>query len=386
MIKRTWTGHRSLVVAISAVAVVAIVSAGVLVAVNSGGAPQASLAPTAIATATASPVQSDSPTLEPSPGPTASPTDSPAALASGLAYSDLDGVPTTSDLAHRLPLAIMVDDNVVARPQSGFATASIVYQALADGGEDRYMMVFQERTAPVIGPVRSARPYYVYWAAESKALFGHYGGDVLALKKVIPANAGNIYNEDALNGGACPYHRVVSRAAPHNAYTSSAALISCAAKRHYPATYQNLPVRPFRDDTPPDQRPAGQTISVPYPTGVIGYAFDPASDSYLRSVRGNPQIDPTDKTRVAARNVVVLFQTLTYDTVTEPGHKRPVVANVGSGRAVVFLEGRAIVGTWKKTSNVALTRLYDSSGAEIPLVRGEIFIQSVPTGTALTYK
>ena len=62
------------------------------------------------------------------------------------------------------------------------------------------------------------------------------------------------------------------------------------------------------------------------------------------------------------------------------------MASVGSGKAVVFEEGAAIVGTWKKTSNTALTRLYDSSGNEIPLVRGEIFIQSVPPGTAVTYK
>jgi len=54
----------------------------------------------------------------------------------------------------------MVDDNKVARPQSGISSASIVYQAPADGGEDRYMMVFQEGTASAIGPVRSARPYY----------------------------------------------------------------------------------------------------------------------------------------------------------------------------------------------------------------------------------
>jgi hypothetical protein len=65
---------------------------------------------------------------------------------------------------------------------------------------------------------------------------------------------------------------------------------------------------------------------------------------------------------------------------------RPFVGNVGSGKAIVFKEGKAIAGTWKKTSNTALTRLYDSSGKEIPLVRGEIFMQSVPIGTAVTYK
>jgi hypothetical protein len=303
-----------------------------------------------------------------------------------MAYADLDGVLTTADLAHRLPLAIMIDDSAAARPQSGFSSASIVYQAPADGGEDRYMLIFQEGTATDIGPVRSARPYFVLWAAEYKALFGHYGGDPTSLQHVIPANIENLYNMDDLNGGSCPYHRITTRVMPHNAYTNSAVLISCTAKLHYPATYQNLPVRTFRDDSPLSQRPATQSISIPYHTGTIGYKFDAATDSYLRMVGGKPQIDPANKHQVTARNVIVMFQALSYDTVSDPGHNRPVVANVGSGKAVVFEEGKAIVGTWKKTSNTALTRFYDSSGNEIPLVRGEIFIQSVPIGTAVTYK
>ena len=43
------------------------------------------------------------------------------------------------------PVAVMVDDNVQARPQYGINAASIVYQAPADGGEDRYMFVYQEQ-------------------------------------------------------------------------------------------------------------------------------------------------------------------------------------------------------------------------------------------------
>jgi hypothetical protein len=66
-------------------------------------------------------------------------------------------------------------------------------------------------------------------------------------------------------------------------------------------------------------------------------------------------------------------------------HVRPVVGNIGSGSAVVFKEGKAITATWKKTTNAALTRFYDSKGKEIPLVRGEIFLQSVPPGTKVTY-
>jgi hypothetical protein len=303
---------------------------------------------------------------------------------SGWGYSDLDGVAAPADLAHRLPIAIMVDDNKVARPQSGMSTASIVYQAPADGGEDRYMVIFQEGTSTDIGPVRSTRPYFVYWAAEYKAIFGHFGGDAESRLEVVPAMLGTIYNMDGISGQPCPYHRITTRNSPHNAYTNSAVQISCAAKYGYPATYQGRPRRPFGDDTPASERPASQTIGIPYRTGPVGYEFDPASDSYKRLVDGHDQIDPANNQQVYARNIVVMFQPVTND-YSEPGHIRPVVGNVGSGNAIVFKEGQAIVGTWKKTSNTALTRFYDASGKEITLVRGELFLQSVPIGTKVTY-
>jgi hypothetical protein len=319
------------------------------------------------------------------PSPSESEQASPTALPSGWAYSDLDGVAAPADLAHRLPLAISIGDNIAARPQLGFSSASIVYQAYEEYSQTRYLMIFQEGTASDIGGVRSARPYFVRWAAEYKALYGHDGGDAVALQKVIPAMSGNIYDEDAARGGYCAYHRTSTRVAPHNEMTNTADLIRCAATRGYPSTYQGLPTRTFVDDTPPISRPASQSITVPYQTVSVGYTFDPTSDSYLRLLDGKPQIDPANNQQVFARNIIVMFQAVAADTPSY-GMQRITLANVGEGKAIVFKEGTAITGTWKKASDTALTRLYDDAGAEIPLVRGEIFIQSVPVGTAVTYK
>ena len=193
------------------------------------------------------------------------------------------------------------------------------------------------------------------------------------------------YDENASNGGSCPYHRITTRVAPYNEYTNTAALISCLAQRGYPTTYQGGPDRLFVDDIPAANRPASQSITVPYNTVTVSYQFDPATDSYLRLLDGKNQIDPANNQQVYARNIIVMFQTVTFDYV-DFGIQRVNVGNVGSGNAIVFKEGKAITGTWKKPSDSALTRYYDASGVEIPLARGEIFIQSVPPGTAVTYK
>ena len=378
MFQRIRAGRRRELVALPAVAVVVLLVSSLTLVGASGGF---SSRPSPSAAPTASPLATDTPEPTDTPLPTDTPYAGPTQLPLGWTYADLDGVATSIQLAHRLPLALMVDNQVIARPQSGISSASIVYQAPADGAQDRYMMVFQEGTASAIGPIRSARPYYVYWADEYKALFGHFGGDRKTLLWTIPENAGNIYNEDALSWkGGCPYRRVSTKPAPHNAFTSTAALIGCAAARSYPALYQNRPTRPFTDDTVLDLRPAAQNITIKYQTGTIGYTYDRTLDAYLRSQDGKTEIDPANNSKVYARSIVVLYQTLQYVATGESAThmSRPDVRNVGSGKAIVFQEGKKIVATWKKKTNTSLTRFYDSAGKEISLVRGEIFIQSIP--------
>jgi hypothetical protein len=59
---------------------------------------------------------------------------------------------------------------------------------------------------------------------------------------------------------------------------------------------------------------------------------------------------------------------------------------MGMGDALVFRDGQAIKATWKKANDTDLTRLYDASGNEITLVRGETFIQVVVLKTKVSYK
>jgi DUF3048 family protein len=361
-----------------ALAVVAVVLAGCATA------PLAQPSPSAVAVATPPPTATPRPTATPQPSPTDAP--SPTPTETPVTYATLDGMPADPSVATRLPIAVMIDDNVVARPQSGFNAASIVYQAPADGGEDRYMLVFQELDAPDIGPVRSGRPYFVYWAAEDRAGFGHYGGDAKTLGTVIPgANGTLIYNLDAMFGSGKAYHRISSRKAPHNGYTSTPSLRSVAAAKRYPTEAVATEQRLFKDDAGAGDRPSGGSITVPYNRGASGYAYDPATNSYLRSVAGKAQIDASGGKRVTARNVVVLFMHLHYDPESEAGHRRPMLDQIGEGTAWVFRDGTVVKGAWRKANQGGLTRFYDAEGAEIALNRGRTFVQVVDIGTKVAF-
>lgn len=337
--------------------------------------------PTPDPTATRTPAPATPrPTRAPTPSP--EPTATPSVLA-----ADLSGVLVDPALAHRLPLAVAIDDNRVARPQSGFNATAIVWHAPADGYEVRYLLVFQELDASDIGPVRSARIYIAQWASELKAALGHYGGDRLSLKWIKGARGSALTDVDGIGAGNGAFHRISSREAPHNAYTNTADLWAMASALGGPAAIDPaVHVRPFRDDSPASDRGTSQSITVPYRTVTVGYTYDPASNAYLRSLDGKAHVDPMDKARVTARTVVVLEMSFRTDSTIEPGHNRPVLGFVGSGKATIFSEGLAVTGTWSKASETAPTILRGPDGEELELVRGRIFIQVVPTGTKVTVK
>lgn len=352
---------------------------------------------TAAACAPAPAVPSGSPSATPSstaavaPSATASPAQSTPSLSAAppAFHAFLDGVASESGVGDRLPVAVMIDNNLAARPQYGFNAASIVYQAPADGGEDRYMFVYQEQDAERVQPVRSGRPYFVNWATEYGAAFAHYGGDLKTRTYLPTVDRGPLWDVDALNGSPGPFRRDPTMRAPHNAYTSTAKVRARAVDRGAPPTMSAEAIaatmRAFAADLPPGDRSSRGSISVPYPRGSADYTYDHATNSYLRSVAGVPQVDAADGARVIARNVVVLFMKLSVDPESEPGHRRPLLGHLGTGPALVFRDGRVIEGTWSKPSAHALTRFLDVGGQEITLVRGPIYIQVVPTGTKVTY-
>lgn len=332
-----------------------------------------------------SPAPSPTPTVTPA-APLASPTVTPTVTpTTALVAADLDGVLTSPDLAHRLPLVVAIDDNRAARPQSGFNATSLVWQAPADGYESRYLLLFQELDADDIGPVRSARIYSAHWAAEVRGAFAHYGGDLLS-RTWMSANAGKLFtNVDGLGAGNPAYHRIRSRVAPHNAYTSTADLWRVAARLGGAPTFEpRLHVRPFRDDSPEGDRGASQTLKVPYNTVKVSYTYDSASNRYLRFLDGKRHIDPLDGQQVTARTVIVLFMKFRTDKTIEPGYNRPVLGYTGSGLAKVFMEGRVVNGTWTKAGIADPTIILGPDGEELALIRGRIFIQVVPIGTNVT--
>jgi hypothetical protein len=368
-----------------ALALLAGAGLGVLAA---GAAPSPSSSPSlqAEASPSSSPIASPSPTPSPTPTPAPTPTPTPSPTPKPLSRSPLTGRYVSAAVAKRHAIAIMIDDHPDARPQSGFNAASVVWQAPAEGGIPRYMLIFQDQVPGAVGPVRSARQYYIAWAAEWQAMYGHSGGSPQALQTL--RNQGNgqlVYNADEFRWGNIYYHRSTDRFAPHNVYTTGKELRKLAKRigakdGPYKAAWR------FGPDASPDKRPKGGRITVVYSYNTITYHYDRKTNTYLRSVSGEKeQKDVADGKRVAPKNVVVML--MRFGPLNDGSNKRRLEADVvGSGTAWISTNGRTIKGTWRKTGMTKPTRFFDAKGEPVTLTVGQTFIQVMQTGSKVTIK
>ena len=284
------------------------------------------------------------------------------------------------------PFVVMIDNHPNAYPQTGLNQAPIVFEVLAEYGITRYMAVFVPGISPdlpTIGPVRSARAYFVEYAKGFRAVYAHAGGSPDGLLKAQTAI--EILNMDALRSNASAYFwRAKGRVAPHNLYTSSAQLAAFAAAQK--GTLPDLRELGFlyKTDAPVAQRPAAQSFNYYflYPETYVAWRYDPASNNYLYFRQKRPHLDAVTNQQLSFKNVVVL-------EVPErpiPGDpKRRIEQDVlGEGQARIFMDGKLLTATWRKGAGFAQLQFYGRDGAEITLNPGPVWIAALPSLKNLT--
>jgi hypothetical protein len=347
-----------------------------------GAAPNTtpSASPLPSETAPAIPTASASPSPSPTPEPTATPVPTPSLVA-----APLTGRLVTEAKAEQHVIAVMIDDLSPARPQSGLASASVVWQAPAEGGIPRYMALFQETVPGNVGPVRSSRYYFVTWAAEWRSVYAHVGGSPQALAALHTYGAGQwVYNADEFRWGGS-FWRIDTRYAPHNIYTDGRHLRSLAAR----INADEGPVKAawrFAIDALPDDRPKGGRIIARYLYNTIRYDYDQETNTYLRTVSvEGPEHDADTGKRIAPKNVVIMV--VQFAPLGDNTHKGRLEADViGSGTAWIATNGRTIKGTWRKTATTSPTRFYDRAGHAVTLTIGQTFIQVMKSALDVTIK
>ncbi len=294
----------------------------------------------------------------------------------------LSGLLVDPALVTRKPLAVVIENHPDARPQSGYPAADLVYETIAEGGITRTLAIFQSQNATEIGPVRSARDYFIDWLVEYNAAFIHVGGNADALAEIRAKRIPDI--NQFYYGGY--FWRSTSRYAPHNVYTTTDKLYSALKQANISLTAE-VPSLSFKKDLPEAERSASQTITIDFssPQFVASYVYSPKSNSYLRSIGGIVHKDKVTGGQLVVKNIIVQYETMSPG-ISSAGEQKTNIITTGQGKAIVFVDGKAIAATWQKVSKSAKTKYLDSLGKEIQLNPGQTWFEIVPQTARVTYQ
>lgn len=279
-------------------------------------------------------------------------------------------------------LAIMVDNHPDARPQSGVAEADTVWEALVEGGLTRDMLIFRGAQAEEIGPVRSARPYFLIWAREADAVYAHIGGSDEALKDLATGKYGLDNVDEFRDGGT--FWRDQKREAPHNAYTSTENLRALIEVKGWSAETEavdaSLRAAPSVAGSAQAVHDAGAPASQVDVTYMLSgasaqFRWNPATKGY-DLWRDGRVVRDRDGTVVSPRTVAVLEMNVI--PIDDPHAKGLIgIENTGTGDAMVFKGGKAYPASWKKTSAADPTRVYGEDGLQFPFSSGQVWYSVV---------
>ncbi|MCK5472141.1 DUF3048 domain-containing protein, partial [Candidatus Gracilibacteria bacterium] len=139
--------------------------------------------------------------------------------------SPLTGLPISKKSESQI-IAVIIENHPASRLQMrGLNEAGIVFEALAEGGITRFLAIFDTSERERVGPVRSARPYFVEWAEEFGGAFVHAGGSEDALALLTRSNLLD-FDED----GEIVY-RDFRHLKPHNLFVNLEAIRAVLEKK-----------------------------------------------------------------------------------------------------------------------------------------------------------
>lgn len=300
----------------------------------------------------------------------------------GLVPRALDGVLVPASKARTNTYAIMIENITESRPQSGLNKASVVYEALAEGGITRFMALYPvgEEIAE-IGPVRSARKYYITYAEEYRPLYVHAGGSPDALT-YLGLSTTNVVDFNQFRHGP-NFWRDKSRHAPHNLYTSTELLLrglrDIAPNLEPSFTPWTFKAEPSFESVPE----VTKDIVINYSSFNyrVTYTYNKSLNAYTRS-QGDTEQVTKDGGKIEVKNVIVQF---VKTGLLDGDKQRLSMETVGEGKLLLFQDGKSIVGTWKKTSPSERMKFLDEHAQELPLNPGMTWISVVPNDRTVDY-
>ncbi|OCA82982.1 lipoprotein YerB [Bacillus sp. FJAT-27225] len=273
--------------------------------------------------------------------------------------------------------AVMINNFPKARPQSGLHKADIVYEMLAEGEITRFLAVFQSEKPENIGPVRSARDYYLHLAKGMDSIFIAHGYSEEA-KQMI--SSGFIDNINGISYDGTLFKRANFRVAPHNSYITYENMIKGSNKLGFDLTKPPKPFA-FLNENEVKGLPGQEALyaSVAYFSNDIYtsiYEYDSALEKYTRYSNGELTIDMDTKQPVLLDNVFIAE--MNHTPAGEGGLRD--IDLVSGGKGLLLQKGKAIEVEWRNSDGRILPYL---NGAEAGFVPGKTWVNIIPNNPGI---
>lgn len=280
------------------------------------------------------------------------------------------------------PIAVMIDNNINAMPQAGLLEADIIYEIIVEGGESRLMLILQDKDLDKIGPIRSARHYFLDYALENDAIYVHYGWSPQAQADITSLGVDNI---NGIYESEDSFWRVDDKYAPHNAVTSTKNILEIADRKGYRVDKEKENVLNYVvDEVNLEDGEIANTVTIPYSSGnVVKYEYDEDLKEYVRYSRGEKQVDWDTEKTVTTKNIII--EKARNTTLNDgSGKGRQTLDNIKELDGYYITNGKAIKITCDKTTRSGQTVYKDLDGNEIDVNDGKTFIQICPIDAEIT--
>ena len=317
----------------------------------------------------------------------------------GMVRSRLTNEWVDADVAKTRPIAVIIPNETGAVPQYSLSEASVLYEANVEGRMSRLMAIYEDwKNLDIIGNIRSARSYFIFWAYEWDAFLVHSGGPYFINDLISDPDTQNINDHAGTDSAA--FFRDSSRRAPHNLYTTGAGILNVVSKKGYSLEYRGLTdSKHYRFTNADHQNTLEQyendaksasyiDMSGCYPLTRCYFEYNENDGLYYRSqyLSGStdgPHIDGKTGEQLTFKNILV--QNVTYEKINDDGYLT-FLCHDSTMDGWFFTNGRGIHITWEKSGDYGATRYYDDYGNEILMNTGKTMVCIVLSDDNFTFR
>ena len=281
-----------------------------------------------------------------------------------------EAIPPGAD-ATRPAVAVKVENDPAARPQSGLEDADVVFEEVVEGGITRFMAIYHCSESDVVGPIRSARFDDPKIALPFTNVLAFSGSNAIVGKELRKRGIHTLV--EGMKGNA--FFRIPPKSTSvHSVFADTEKLRAHAPKKTKPPEPAIFPI----GEVPKGAKKA-QRVTITFgEENTIQYRWK--DDAWHRFQAGTPFMAKGGG-QIAVPNLLIQEVRVDHSKriVDIEGNPSPEIKLVGKGRAILFRDGRAISGEWRIREEFETPSFTTNRGDPLTFADGPVWVELVPS-------